>query len=155
MNLKYRIWYLAAPTGSPLNNYSVLPLAMIERESAYIRRDQMYAALNHAAEGGKRVDQEWPMIYVHTPGMRSTTMDPNVERWESFGPGWGKFHRMDKILPPLAAQAMLEDLDDWVTLVSLDPPATTSLADWVRVKNLYEWQDLARKRKEEARKKES
>lgn len=155
MKLKHRVWLLAAPKGSPSHQYSTLPLAMIERESAYLRRDQMYNALKHIEDGGPRKDNEWPIMYVQIPGLRSSVMNPNFERWESFGSGWGKFTRVDNLLPESAAKEIVRDLEDWVTLICLDPPVTVSLMDFINAKNMNAWYDLVRKKKEEAKRKQA
>lgn len=152
MKLKYRMWRLTAPKGSPSQEYSTLPIGMVAAEGAFMKRDALYNALKHAEEGGKRIDQQWDFIYVKRPGFLNGVMNPNMERWESFGTGWGKFRRLPED-PSL-------DPQDWVTILSLDDHAgvevlTASLEDWIAAKNSTAWYDLRRRKQNEARMKRS
>lgn len=152
MKLKFRIWRLKAPKGSPMQEYSVLPIALLMSEGAFMSRSTLINVLKQVEEGGKRIDHQWDFIYVQRPGFTSRVMDPNFDRWESFGPGWGKFERVDKAIPQFAVDAYMKDSQDWVMLLSLDThvgvePITVTLKDWIDAKSYYAWQDMIQKKR--------
>jgi len=142
MKLKYRTWHLKAPAKCKLDLYSRFPVAMIEQEPAYLTRAVMQETLAHASEGGLRVAQEWTLVYVQIPGYKTSIMNPDFDRWNSFG-NWDDFTQ----LPNTAL-----DLKDWVTIVDLtniDSPVLVTLEEWVRTKTLYAWRDMVSQRRYE------
>lgn len=152
MKLKYRVWRLKGPTSSILGQYSCLPIGMLENEPAFMDRRMLTGMLKQIEDGGKRVDNEWTFIYVKIPGLLSTIMDPHIDRWASFGPGWDAWERLKDMERKSELPNFVSDPEQWVMLVKYfdrNKMVTATLKDWMDAKNYYAWRDANHKREME------
>jgi hypothetical protein len=137
MKLKYRIWKLTAPNKSEYDRRSRFPLDMLNRDYAFMDRDQMIRVVRTYEESRRPTDdKEFKLVYVHWPGMLAGTMNPNVERYASFG-DWTNFEKLP--MEPI-------DAKKWMRPVSWngsDIPLCVCLQQFIVAKNVNEFYDYS------------
>lgn len=109
---------------------------MLRYDAAFIEREPLLRMLSGE---GQRKDNEWKLVYVHLPGYKASIMNPNFERFASFG-NWGMECWKQMPTTPIDPKRWFAVLELRYTEFSWHV-VTARLDAFVKAKTMYEWYD--------------